>query len=178
MSWTEVKELPHTFCTLYNLETIILSHCRHLTRLLANMGNLINLRYLDIECTSIKDMPQEMCKMKDLQALSDVEVLLTSSRYPRSCLRGLQQLRGYLGISGLQNVLNVEDVTEANLKDKKYIKRLHLKWDWRNHTDDSQKEKMILDGLQPHKRLKRSYLFFVIEAQHSQIGLEITCSLV
>ncbi|GMN64130.1 hypothetical protein TIFTF001_033217 [Ficus carica] len=69
-------------------------------------------------------------------------------------LKGLKQLCGYLCISGLQNVLHVEDAIEANLKDKKFIKRLFLKWDSRNPTDDSQKERMILGGLQPHRSLK------------------------
>lgn len=40
----------------------------------------------------------------------------------------LQDLRGYLHIRSLENVVDVEDVSMANSKKKKYIKELTLEW--------------------------------------------------
>ncbi|PON63969.1 hypothetical protein PanWU01x14_127360 [Parasponia andersonii] len=59
-----------------------------------------------------------MCRTKDLQALSDF-VLGQNSGSRIKELRELQYLHGRHCISGLENVVNVENVLVANLKDKK-----------------------------------------------------------
>ncbi|XP_048328436.2 putative disease resistance RPP13-like protein 1 [Ziziphus jujuba] len=64
----------------------------------------------------------------------------------------LQNLHGHLGIRGLENVINVEDVSKANVKDKKCLTSLRLKWS--GYTDDPLKAREVLGRLQPHSNLK------------------------
>ena len=50
-------------------------------------------------------------------------------------------------------MVDVQNVCEAKLRDKKFITELDLRWN--GDSDDSMKEREILDKLQPHKNLKK-----------------------
>ncbi|PON37965.1 NB-ARC domain, LRR domain containing protein [Trema orientale] len=157
LSFTEVYEIPKSICTLFNLQTLLLSNCRNLTQLPTNMGSLINLRHLDIADTPLAEMPSSICNMTNLQTLP---YFVLSGEHGGSRikeLRELKHLHGTLVIVGLENVVNVEHVLEANLKDKKFLSALGLKWQY-GDTDDSQNERKILDGLQPHTNLKNLHI--------------------
>jgi hypothetical protein len=68
-------------------------------------------------------------------------------------LKKLTNLRGSLSILELQNVESPTDVQNAtNLRDKKYIEELVLKWKHGNNFSESQRT--VLDSLQPHTNLK------------------------
>nr|XP_024929762.2 putative disease resistance RPP13-like protein 1 isoform X1 [Ziziphus jujuba var. spinosa] len=155
LSWTHIKEIPDAICSLYNLHTLLLSFCAYITWLPANVVNLINLRHLVIEGTSLKEMPMQMSKLKDLRTLSDFIVGKESGCNIKE-LKDLQDLRGSLCISRLQNVVNVEDVSKASLKDKKYLNQLSLKWEHDN--DDAPKQMEVLEKLQPHTNLEKLYI--------------------
>ncbi|PON67643.1 NB-ARC domain, LRR domain containing protein [Parasponia andersonii] len=149
LSSTRLKVIPDQICTLYNLQTLLLLSCKYLTQLPAYMGSLINLRHLDIRGTNIKEMPAGMCNMKDLQTLTDF-VLGKGNASNIKNLRELKHLRGGLRITGIENIISVGDVLEANMKGKEYLSELNLSF---GVADDSQKEKEVLDGLQPHRNL-------------------------
>ncbi|KAM5552095.1 putative disease resistance RPP13-like protein 1 [Rosa sericea] len=151
LSHTAIQRLPESVSTLYQLKTLILSCCFSLTELPTNMGRLVNLRHLDISHTKLKEMPLQMSKMKNLQTLTDF-VLGKNSGCNIKELRELQQLRGTLSISGLQNVTHDVYAVEANMKAKKYLDELVLKW--AGHADDSQYERNVLESLKPHVSLK------------------------
>ncbi|RVW24157.1 putative disease resistance RPP13-like protein 1 [Vitis vinifera] len=68
-------------------------------------------------------------------------------------LKGLSDIKGTLRISKLQNVKCGRDAREANLKDKMYIEKLVLAWDWR--ACDIIQDGDIIDNLRPHTNLKR-----------------------
>ncbi|XP_062115586.1 putative disease resistance RPP13-like protein 1 isoform X1 [Humulus lupulus] len=156
LSSTEIVELTESICSLFNLQALLLSNCRNLTQLPANMGSLANLRHLDIADTPITEMPALMSNLKDLQTLPYF-VLNEHGGSRIKELRELQHLHGTLVIAGLENIVNVEHVLEANLKDKKCLRALSLKWQY-GDIDDSQKEREILDGLQPHTKLENLYI--------------------
>ncbi|KAK9938856.1 hypothetical protein M0R45_015573 [Rubus argutus] len=153
MSYTSIEKLPDPICTLYNLQVLLLSCCRGLVQLPTNLERLINLRHLDIRGTKIEQMPPQMGKLKDLQTLSNFVIDKHAARYHDIVeLKELQQLSGTLCISGLHNIVHVSDVVEANMRDKKYLNQLVLKWG--GDTEDSQKDREVLENFQPHTNLK------------------------
>ncbi|KAL5574162.1 hypothetical protein UlMin_023759 [Ulmus minor] len=158
ISCTSIKEIPDTICTLYNLETLLLKDCEELTRLPTDIGCLIKLRHLDFSDSNMKELPMQIFDMKDLQTLQPSFIL--PKEHADSSIKKLgsfQQLHGQLGIQGLKNVVDVKNVFEAKLRDKTFITALDLRWDdgWDDDSDDSMKEREILDQLQPHTNLKK-----------------------
>ncbi|KAL5540720.1 hypothetical protein UlMin_045032 [Ulmus minor] len=154
LSRTEVKEIPDSICTLYNLQTLLLSECEQLAQLPTKLAALVNLRHLDIRGTPLKEMPHQMCKMRSLHTLSNF-VLGKNDGWRIKELGELLLLEGSLCISGLQNIVDVRDVLEANLKNKKFLSELILKWDGDFNNIDSRKEREVLEALQPHTDLKK-----------------------
>ncbi|KAL5564795.1 hypothetical protein UlMin_027959 [Ulmus minor] len=154
LSYTGVKEIPDSICTLFNLQTLLLSENRDLAQLPIRIAALVNLRHLDIRGTRIKEMPPHMCKMKNLQTLSDF-VLGENGGWRIKELGDFPLLEGSLCISGLENVVDVRDVLDANLKDKKFLSELILRWNSYSNIIDSQKEREVLEALRPHTNLKK-----------------------
>ncbi|KAL5548657.1 hypothetical protein UlMin_003888 [Ulmus minor] len=154
LSCTEVKEIPDSICTLYNLQTLLLSQCGYLERLPTSLASLVNLRRLDIRGTyRIKEMPPQMCQMKSLQRLSDF-VLGENDSWRIKELGELPLLGGSLCISGLNHIVDNRDVLDANLKDKKFLSELILEWRVDSHITSSQQDREVLEALQPHTNLK------------------------
>ena len=60
-------------------------------------------------------------------------------------------LRSTLSISKLENVVEAEDGSKAELKGKKYLKELVFKWTTATTTDHVYE---VLNKLQPHENLK------------------------
>ncbi|GMN70715.1 hypothetical protein TIFTF001_055859 [Ficus carica] len=98
-------------------------------------------------------MPPQMCKLKNLQTLSDF-VLGEDGGSRIKELGELKSLHGSLCISGLENVVDVGDVLQADLKNKECLTKLILRWKHYSKSNDSTKEKEVLTALEPHKRLK------------------------
>ncbi|XP_062016835.1 putative disease resistance RPP13-like protein 1 isoform X2 [Rosa rugosa] len=153
LSGTSIKKLPDEMCTLYNLQTLLLLGCESLVELPTDLGRLINLRHLDIRHTKIKKMPPRMGKMKDLQTLRGQFALDKCTGDNIVEIKELQQLRGTLCISGLRNSVHV---TDAIMRKKKHLDELVLEWGGKSgDTDvDRQKERDLLENLQPHTNLK------------------------
>ncbi|PON33385.1 NB-ARC domain, LRR domain containing protein, partial [Parasponia andersonii] len=151
LSGTKVRDIPNSICRLYNLQTLLLTDCKELRQLPTNISKLINLRHLMIRYTCFKEMPPNICNMTNLQTLTDY-VLCKSDGSRIKELGELQLLHGSLSISGLGNVKNVGDVSKANLKHKKYLSELILRWD--NETTNPAQEWEVLNALQPHVNLK------------------------
>ncbi|XP_030962786.1 putative disease resistance protein At3g14460 [Quercus lobata] len=152
LSRTAIKVLPDSVCTLYNLQTLLLSFCYSLTELPANMGWLVNLRHLDISETNLIEMPMLMGRLKSLQTLTSF-ILGKKGGSGIKELGEFQQLKGSLSVLKLENVVDARDALEANLKDKLQLNELILKWG--GDTNDSKKDRDILDHLQPHANLRR-----------------------
>ncbi|KAM6552544.1 hypothetical protein CsatB_013306 [Cannabis sativa] len=149
---TAIKELPASICVLYNLETLVLTYCKTLTQLPTNISKLINLRHLMMRDTCLKEMPPRICDMMNLQTLSDF-VLCENDGSRIKELSKLENLHGSLQISGLVHVKEVSDVLEGNLKNKKNLTELILRWN--GEADDPGKEREVLNALQPHENLKK-----------------------
>ncbi|KAJ9153501.1 hypothetical protein P3X46_026930 [Hevea brasiliensis] len=152
LSFTSIKRLPASLCNLLNLQALILTGCSSLDELPTDMGRLINLRLLYVGETNLRELPSQISKLKNLQELSTFIV----SRHDGLGIRDLKEfkhLQGKLYILELQNVVNIQDALEANLKDRKYLKELSLKWS--ANFDDSENERRVLENLQPCTNLER-----------------------
>ena len=145
LSYAKITSLPESTSSLYNLQTLILKDCSSLTKLPKKIENLVNLRHLDItNANSIIEMPMGMAKLKSLRTLTNFVV----RKDKIVDLMNLESL-GTLCISHLENML---DARMVNLKGKRNLDTLVLKWD-----DDLQDVGVatdILDMLRPHGTIK------------------------
>ncbi|KAK1551652.1 hypothetical protein Q3G72_028889 [Acer saccharum] len=140
-SRTEIKALPESTCSLYNLQTLMLSDCTKLTEMPPKFGRLKNLQILTTFVVS-NSTGASLSKKKPNTGASSI-----------SELGGLLQLRGKLSILKLQNVQDSADAEKAKLKDKKYVKELAFHWDNSGH--DQQKETDVLEKLRPHENIEK-----------------------
>ncbi|KAG5585733.1 hypothetical protein H5410_046167 [Solanum commersonii] len=152
LSQTAIKRLPDSICALYNLETLLLSHCDHLEELPLQMEKLINLHHLDISNTSFLEMPLHLSKLKSLRVLVGAKFLLGGSSMED--LGELHNLYGSLSILELQNVVDRKDAVKAKMREKNHVDKLSLKWS-ESSADNSQTERDILDELRPHTNIKQ-----------------------
>ncbi|KAL6326895.1 hypothetical protein AAG906_012171 [Vitis piasezkii] len=103
----------------------------------------------------IQDMPQQIGKLKKLQTLSDFIVSKRGFLGIKE-LKDLSHLRGEICISKLENVVDVQDARDANLKAKLNVERLSMIWSKEldgSHDEDAEME--VLLSLQPHTSLKK-----------------------
>ncbi|CAK8534654.1 unnamed protein product [Lathyrus sativus] len=153
LSYTGITSLPDTICNLYYLQTLILSWCLSLTELPEHVGKLINLRHLYIHMTSIIEMPKQIAELENLQTLNVFVVGKKNIGLSVRELGKFPKLRGKLVIKNLQNVIDVMEASDTNLKSKEHIEELTLQWG--EETDDTLNERNVLDMLQPSAKLKK-----------------------
>ncbi|PON84860.1 hypothetical protein TorRG33x02_194120, partial [Trema orientale] len=120
----------------------------HHMRLPMNIGNLINLRHLHLYHP--EEMPLQIGKLKNLRTLKEFVTGKNNGSAGIKLPKELQHLHGELEIRGLENVVDVKDVLEAELKNKKFLSELILKWDSDYAPYDAEKQKEELGALQPH----------------------------
>ncbi|KAF3438786.1 hypothetical protein FNV43_RR21551 [Rhamnella rubrinervis] len=159
LSQTSIEEIPDALCNLDNLHTLLLYWCEKFKRLPSNIARLINLRHLDIEwCFALKGKPRQIGDMRELRTLSGF-VVGKGKDHDWCNIRKLgqfQNIHGTLSISKLENVIDIGDVLEANLKEKKDITGLTLMWE--NEVEDSQKAREVLEGLHPPTNIEKFYI--------------------
>ncbi|KAL3725293.1 hypothetical protein ACJRO7_030321 [Eucalyptus globulus] len=139
--------LPDSITALYYLQTLILAYCGSLIELPSNIGSLTCLRHLDIRWTSLKRMPLGMNIPKDLRTLTNFVVAENGG----TRVRELGELRDLMRT--LSNVDTYQDAEIVNLREKRYLKKLVLRWSSYNNIMQ-QNCLNVLDKLQPRWNLR------------------------
>ncbi|KAG1348197.1 putative disease resistance RPP13-like protein 1 [Cocos nucifera] len=119
-----IKRLPESICQLRDLQILDLRGCEGLEELPSGIGSLTNLHHLDILYTGIRCMPAGIGKLTNLQILfGNFEV-----KGGIGVLKDLVNLQDGLCISGLENLVNIEDARDVGLKYKHKLEELFLAW--------------------------------------------------
>ncbi|KAA8541620.1 hypothetical protein F0562_022772 [Nyssa sinensis] len=131
LSHNPLWELPETVCDLFNLQTLKLVACDHLSKLPEGMGKLINLRHLEIDRTErLKMLPKGIGRLSALRTLSKFFAGSSGDSEATACklgdLKNLNYLRGKLKIEGLGYVADAIEAEEAELKNKQHLLDLCL----------------------------------------------------
>ncbi|KAL2925619.1 hypothetical protein RDABS01_019398 [Bienertia sinuspersici] len=155
LEFTKVKVLPKSIRNLCNLQVLILSGCCNL-RKATNIRFLVKLRHLRFHQCLWEAMPQGIRYLTELQTLG--EVYLGDNVEKGSMIRelkNLSHLQGQLRVIGLQNVRKVEDAKEAQLYEKKGVRKLNLNWSGDAHDDiEDNTKRDVLEELKPSSSIK------------------------
>ncbi|KAF9665683.1 hypothetical protein SADUNF_Sadunf16G0148900 [Salix dunnii] len=142
-----------------------------------SIGDLKQLRYLDFSQTKIKQLPESVSTLINLQTLKlygcrELNKLpqgLNLSKFivgkKEGCgieeLKGLKNLQGRLSIMALHNVIDARHAAHANLRGKHSLDELELKWSESDLKGEARKHHMpVLNSLQPHANLKELKISF------------------
>ncbi|KAL7137590.1 hypothetical protein ABFS83_10G103200 [Erythranthe nasuta] len=124
LSGTEIRTLPDSLCSLWNLHVLNLDECNKLEALPKKMGYLINLRHLYLEnCQSLTEMPSK---------IGELTCLKTLSRFIR--------------------VESAMDAKKANLAKKNNLR--HLKLYWELYSKEENIDEEVLETLEPYPNLE------------------------
>ncbi|XP_058729596.1 putative disease resistance RPP13-like protein 1 isoform X2 [Vicia villosa] len=154
LSHTNIERLPSETCNLHNLQFLLLAGCKRLSELPKDMGKLVNLHHLDVSDTALRQFPVQIAKLENLQTLSDFVVSKHNDGLKVAELGKFSHLYGKLSISQLQNVNNLFEVDQANIKMKEEIDELSLEWDCDSIVPNSQIKSVVLEHLRPSTNLK------------------------
>ncbi|KAL3644221.1 hypothetical protein CASFOL_012153 [Castilleja foliolosa] len=156
---TMITELPSNISDLIHLETLLL-RSSWIGELPPSLGNLSSLRHLDNSDTSqLKDMPVEISNLRNLQTLPKI-ILSKEGGFRLKGLQDFRFLRGTLAIFELQNVTDIDDVKEANLRCKNELDELQLSWASENSDSGRVSDEDVIENLQPHENLKNLKIEF------------------
>ena len=127
-----------------------------LVELPINMAKLVNLHYLNVRNTQLKEMPLQMGKLRNLQNLR----IFLVGKHRGSTIRDLGKLENLsrtLCISNLEKVHCTRDAMESNLKDKKYLSELELLWCKDHVTHNSEEKKKCANAIASSYKLEISF---------------------
>ncbi|KAF5823783.1 putative virus X resistance protein-like, coiled-coil [Helianthus annuus] len=178
LSNSSIDALPESIMYLQNLQVLILCWCRRLRKLPESICKLRYLKYLTLFGSGIEVLPDGLKDMISLQRLDingcyslrhfpcGIEKLTSLRMLPRfpvgkeigakiSELGDLNLLKGELKIEELKNVEGLSEAKSANLKCKKNLSILVLKWSEELYTPEMfPYMEEVLEGLEPNPSLE------------------------
>ncbi|MED6121795.1 hypothetical protein PIB30_033516 [Stylosanthes scabra] len=156
----DLKKLPQAICNLLNLQTLNLNGCRSLQKLPKGIGKLSKLRHLEILWTlSLTYLPKGIASLTSLRTLS--RFFGNSGPSSKACNLGdlgqLNQVQGSVIIDGLGGETNALDAKKANLKSKKDLLGLELRF---SAVGSDSNHKDILESLEAPAELQGLGIFY------------------
>ncbi|KAK9913617.1 hypothetical protein M0R45_037427 [Rubus argutus] len=149
LSESNMRELPDTMNSLYNLQTLRLVRCRRLRIL--DLGRLINLRHLYVDgCENLKLLRIE--RLKSLQTLDTF--------YVQSCCYEGNKLEDLKNVNELQGHLSIhimgftKSAKKAYLVNKAHLLHWRIVFQCRRWEMYPPVGREMLNGLQPHPGLE------------------------
>ncbi|KAF9593127.1 hypothetical protein IFM89_020337 [Coptis chinensis] len=119
--------------------------------------------YIDnyFEDPMLTHMPLGIGELTCLKQLSTFVVSQLSDSAGIQELEKLDHLEGELTINGIQNVLDHRDAYKANLRSKKSLLKLHLRWPVGGSDVEIEcnNSKEVLEALQPHSNVKQLRIY-------------------
>ncbi|KAJ8444391.1 hypothetical protein Cgig2_026595 [Carnegiea gigantea] len=158
LSETLIQRLPETVRYLPNLQTLKLRNCPRLLALPKAMRRVTTLQHLDLgTLCDLCSMPPQMGSLTRLCTLSNF-IVAREFGCGVGELKNLNNLKGRICLSRLENVGRVDEAKEAQLQYKKNITKLELRWtdssEWDNVEGDNCEEEEVIQHLQPPKELQ------------------------
>ncbi|KAF9612583.1 hypothetical protein IFM89_002179 [Coptis chinensis] len=144
--------------TLQNFQTLKLKFCKSLRKLPERIGELSNLRHLEVlGATGLCCFPQSIGRLSHLQTLNKFIVNAANGRCIIEELGNLSYLKGNLEITGLRKVENMNEAKRAELQRKKNLHFLELDFGFFDDAtkDDIQRMDGAIQALQPHTELEQ-----------------------
>ncbi|XP_030969145.1 putative disease resistance protein RGA3 [Quercus lobata] len=158
LSCSNITELPEMMCNLCNLQTLDISGCGQIMKLPQGMGKLIKLRHLLIDwCDELTEpFPKGIGRLSSLRTLNRFIIggLNNFGECKLGDLKNLVHLKGSLGIEGLENVTDVQEAENAQLKNKIHLRKLRLVFGGEAENRRGETDELVLNALEPHPDLE------------------------
>jgi Leucine-rich repeat (LRR) protein len=145
-------------CDLCNLQSLDVTWCGSLKELPKAIGKLIKLRHLQIDGSGVAFIPKGIERITCLRTLDVFKVCGGGENESKAAnlreLKNLNHIGGSLNIRNLGGgIEDASDAAEAQLKNKKRLRRLELVFD-REKTELQANEGSLIEALQPPSDLE------------------------
>ncbi|CAL9117184.1 unnamed protein product [Musa textilis] len=150
----KLQMLPESIIALTNLQELDIEGCQWLVKLPEGLDSMKNLTMLNVDkCVSLTRLSHGIGRLTNLLKLS----MHTTADSIASVILESQSLANFkeLCLKKLDGLTSVKDARALKLKDKIFLERLVLCWEWRDMNAAISHDKQLLEDLQPNLTLKK-----------------------